>query len=350
MTQAIFDFRSDNTGAAAPQLIEAIAAANTGTAAGYGGDEWTAAVQARFSELFETKVRVFPVATGTAANALALASICPPFGAVYCSPNAHIDTSECNATSFFGGGIKLVPVAGPHGKMDPAVLSEALAGAGVGLSHKSQPTAVNLTQATDLGAVYRLDEIGALTAIARAHGLKVHMDGARFANAMARLGCTPAEATWKQGVDILSFGVTKNGGVMADAIVVFSPDVATHLAFHLRRAGQVWSKMRFASAQLIRYVEGGLWLDLARRANAAAARIAEELSGTPGIRLLAPVEANEIFADMTPAAMDVLEKEGIRFFRRGQRLARFVCRWDTTDAEIRALLGAMDRARAALPA
>jgi threonine aldolase len=348
MAQGIIDFRSDNTGAAAPQMIEAIAAANTGTAAGYGTDEWTAALQARFSDLFETKVRVFPVATGTAANALALASICPPFSAVYCSSIAHIETSEGNAAGFFGSGTKLVLLPGSHGKVDPSALGDALAGAGVGLTHKSQPAAVNLTQATDLGAVYRLDEIATVTAIARAHGLKVHMDGARFANAVARLGCTPAEATWKAGVDILSFGVTKNGGVLADAIVVFSPDVATQLPFHLRRAGQVWSKMRFASAQLIRYVEDGLWLDLARRSNAAAARIAEELSGIPGIRLLAPVEANEIFAEMTPAAMDVLEKEGIRFFRRGARMARFVCRWDTSDAEIRALVGAAGRVRAAV--
>lgn len=343
---SIIDFRSDNTGAAAPQMIEAIATANTGTATGYGGDDWTTALQQRFSDFFETKVRVFPVATGTAANALALASICPPFGAVYCSPIAHIETSEGNATGFFGSGTKLVHVEGPHGKMDPAKLSDALAGAGVGLTHKSQPAAINLTQATDLGAVYRLDEIRALTDIARVHGLKVHMDGARFANAMARLGCSPAEATWKVGVDILSFGVTKNGGVMADAIVVFSPDVAAQLAFHLRRAGQVWSKMRFASAQLMRYIEGGLWLDLARRSNAAAARIASTLAAEPSVRLLAPVEANEIFVEMVPAAMDALEREDIRFFRRGPRMARFVCRWDTTDAEIRALTDAIVRLRA----
>jgi threonine aldolase len=344
---SIIDFRSDNTGAAAPQIIEAIAAANTGTAAGYGGDEWTTALQQRFSDLFETKVRVFPVATGTAANALALASIVPPFGAVYCSPIAHIETSEGNATGFFGSGTKLVHVSGPHGKVDASALQEALAGAGVGLTHKSQPAAVNMTQATDLGAVYRLDEIRGVTDVALAHSLKVHMDGARFANAMARLGCTPAEATWKSGVDILSFGMTKNGGVMADAIVVFSPDVAQQLAFHLRRAGQVWSKMRFASAQLIRYVEDGLWLDLARRSNAAAARIAAGLEKEPGIRLLAPVEANEVFVELPAAAMDALEKDGLRFFRRGPRLARFVCRWDTTDAEIRALTGGIARLRAA---
>jgi threonine aldolase len=344
---SIIDFRSDNTGAAAPQIIEAIAAANAGTAAGYGTDEWTARLQERFADLFETKVRVFPVATGTAANALALASICPPFGAVYCSPIAHIETSEGNATGFFGSGTKLVHVGGPHGKVDASALQEALAGAGVGLTHKSQPAAVNLTQATDLGAVYRPEEIRGVTEVARAHGLRVHMDGARFANAVARLGCSPAEATWKAGIDILSFGMTKNGGVMADAIVVFSADVAQQLAFHLRRAGQVWSKMRFASAQLIRYVEDGLWLDLAARSNAAAARIGKALDAEADLRLLAPVEANEIFVEMAPAAMDALEKDGIRFFRRGPRMARFVCRWDTTDAEIRALTGAIARSRMA---
>jgi threonine aldolase len=344
---SIIDFRSDNTGAAAPQIIEAIAAANTATATGYGGDEWTAALQKSFSDLFETKVRVFPVATGTAANALALAAICPPFGAVYCSALAHIETSENNATGFFGSGTKLVHVDGPHGKVDASALQEVLAGAGVGQTHKSQPAAVNMTQATDLGAVYRLEEIRGVTEVARAHGLKVHMDGARFANAVARLGCTPAEATWKSGVDILSFGMTKNGGLLTDAIVVFSDQVAPQLAFHLRRAGQVWSKMRFASAQLIRYVEDGLWLDLARRSNGAASRIAAALEKEPGVRLVAPVEANEVFVEMPPAAMDALEKDGLRFFRRGPRLARFVCRWDTTDAEIQALTSGIVRSRAA---
>lgn len=344
---SIIDFRSDNTGAAAPQIIEAIAAANTGTAAGYGGDEWTAALQKSFSDLFETKVRVFPVATGTAANALALAALCPPFGAVYCSALAHIETSENNATGFFGSGTKLVHVGGPHGKVDASALQEVLAGAGVGQTHKSQPAAVNLTQATDLGAVYRLEEVRGVTEVARAHGLKVHMDGARFANAVARLGCTPAEATWKSGVDILSFGMTKNGGLLTDAIVVFSDQVAPQLAFHLRRAGQVWSKMRFASAQLIRYVEDGLWLDLARRSNGAAARIAAAVEKEPGVHLVAPVEANEVFVEMAPAAMDALEKDGLRFFRRGARLARFVCRWDTSDAEIRALTSGIARLRTA---
>ena len=221
------DFRSDNTGSAAPEIVAAIAAANGGTAAGYGGDRWLEEVQRRFAEVFETPrnapPRVFPVATGTAANALSLAALTPSWGAVYCSKAAHIETSEANATGFFSGGAKLALLDGEHGKIAPQALEQALASAGVGLAHKSQPAALSLTQATDLGAVYALDEIRALAAIARRYKLSVHMDGARLANALARLGCSPAELTWKAGVDVLSFGVTKNGGLLCDAIVRSTP-------------------------------------------------------------------------------------------------------------------------------
>src|SRR5690348_3920816 len=184
----MIDYRSDNTGSAAPEILEALVRANTGTALGYGADEWTARLQERFSDLFETRVRVFPVATGTAANALSLAAISPSWGLVYCSEAAHINTSEANAAGFFGGGLKLVPVAGEYGRIAPAALREVLAAIQPGAIHRGQPAAVNLTQASDLGAVYRLDDIRALTDAAKARGLRVHMDGARFANALARLG------------------------------------------------------------------------------------------------------------------------------------------------------------------
>jgi threonine aldolase len=347
MSEPRFDFRSDNTGAAAPEIVAALAAANNGTAAGYGNDVWTGRLQTRFSDLFETKVRVFPVATGTAANAITLAALSPSYGAVYCSANAHVDTSECNATAFFGGGTKLVPIPGPNGKVTADSLRAAIEGAGIGLAHKSQPAAVNVTQATDLGAVYGVDEVAAIGAVAKRHGLKVHMDGARFGNALARLGCAPADVTWKAGVDVLSFGATKNGGALTDAIVVFTPNVAEVLHFHLRRAGQVWSKMRFAAVQLLAYVEDDLWLRLARQANAAAARIAARVAMLPTMRLVAPVEANEIFLELPAEAMDALEREGVGFFRRGPTLARFVCRWDTTEAEIEALCGTLERHYAA---
>ena len=347
MTKSIVDFRSDNCGRAAPELIEALTAANIGSALGYGGDALTAALQTRLAEVFEAPVRVFPVPTGTAANAVALAASSTPFGAVYCSPEAHINTSECNATGFFGGGTKLVPIAGLHGKVSAAALQSAIATAGGGLAHKSQPAAVNLVQATDLGAVYSVDEVAAVSQVARAHGLKVHMDGARFANALARLGCTPAQATWRAGVDVLSLGVTKNGGLLADAIVVFTPDAAANIGFHLRRAGLVWSKMRFASAQIIAYVADDLWLRLARQANDAATRFAAQIEPIAGVTITAPVQANELFVDMAPAVLSCLEAEGFLFQRRGPRLARFVCRWDTSDSDIAALAGSIRRHAAA---
>jgi threonine aldolase len=346
----MIDFRSDNTGRAAPEILDALVRANSGTALGYGADEWTARLQQRFAELFETAVRVFPVATGTAANALSLAAASPSWGNVYCSAVAHINTAEANAAGFFGGGLKLVPVAGTDGKIDAAALSETLAATPPGQLHRGQPAVVNLTQATDLGAVYALDEVRALADIAKTRGLKVHMDGARFANALARLRCPPAELSWRAGVDILSFGATKNGGALCDAIVVFNPELADGLAVQLRRAGQVWSKMRFASAQLMAYVEDGLWLRLASASNAMAARIAAGIAGLPGLRLLAPVEANELFLDLPPGAMDALEADGFQFYRRSATLARFVCRFDLTEAEADALVASLRRHSGAAPA
>jgi len=337
----MIDFRSDNTGRAAPEILEALIRANHGTALGYGGDDYTATLQQRFSELFEIAVRVFPVATGTAANALALASLGPSWGNVYCSEVAHINTAEANATGFFGGGLKLVAVAGNHGKIGADALAETLAGIARGQIHRGQPAAVSLTQATDLGAVYSLDEIRAVAEVAKARGLKLHMDGARFANATARLDCSPAEPTWRAGIDIMSFGATKNGGALCDAIVVFAPEIADIVAVQLRRAGQVWSKMRFASAQLIAYVENGLWLEMARASNGIAARIAASLGDIPAARLLAPIEANEIFLELPDGTMEALERDGFQFYRRSRTLARFVCRFDTTEAEADALATAL---------
>ena len=339
----MIDFRSDNTGRAAPEILDALVRANSGTALGYGADEWTARLQERFGELFETRVRVFPVATGTAANALSLAAISPPWGLVYCSEMAHINTSEANAAGFFGGGLKLVPVAGNHGRISAEALAQTLAGIQPGAIHRGQPAAVNLTQASDLGAVYSLDDIRAVSDIAKARGLRVHMDGARFANALARLQCSPAEMSWRSGVDILSFGATKNGGALCDAIVVFKPELADGLAMQLRRAGQVWSKMRFAAAQLLAYVEDGLWLRLAQASNRAAARIAAGVAGLPGVRPIAPVEANELFLEMSSEVIDALEQGGFQFYRRSATLARFVCRFDVTDAEADALVAALRR-------
>ena len=339
----MIDYRSDNTGRAAPEILEALIEANSGTALGYGADDWTARLQDRFSDLFETRVRVFPVATGTAANALSLAALSPSWGVVFCSAAAHINTSEANAAGFFGGGLKLAPVAGRDGRVDADELARTLTAFPPGQLHRGVPAAVNVTQATDLGAVYRLDEVRAVAAIAKANGLKLHMDGARFANAVARLGCSPAELSWRSGVDVLSFGATKNGGALCDAIVVFDPAVADGLAVQLRRAGQVWSKMRFASAQLMAYIADGLWLRLAGQSNATAARIVAAIAGVPRLKLVAPVEANEIFLELPDGVMDALEADGFQFYRRSATLARFVCRFDVTDAEADALAAALRR-------
>ena len=328
------DFRSDNVATASPEILAAIADANRGTATAYGGDDMSRQLDARFSELFERAVRVFPVATGTAANALSLASITPPWGAVYCSEVAHVHTSEAGATEFFSGGAKLVPLPGDSFKISAGAFELALADAGVGQTHRSQPAAVTFTQATEYGTLYSPNELSALCSIARRHGVRIHMDGARFSNAVAALGTTPAEITWRLGADVMSFGATKNGALLCDAIVVFRPELAAELSFRLRRSGQVWSKMRFAAVQLLAYVEGGLWLRLAARANALAARLGSEISKLPVVRLVAPVEANEVFVELPERAIETLAGEGLLFHRRGRSVVRLVCRFDGTEQEI----------------
>lgn len=332
------EFRSDNCGRAAPELIEALIQANSGTTLGYGADDLTQSLSDKFSQIFEKKVSVFPIATGTAANALALASVTNGFDAVYCSPEAHIHTSECNSAGFFGQGLKVTTIDGLFGKVLPDALQKAIDQAGRGLAHKSQPSALNLVQATDMGAVYTVAEVSALGEIAKRNEMVVHMDGARFANAIATLGCTPAELTWKAGVDILSFGVTKNGGMLTDAIVVFNDQIAKQIGFHLRRAGMIWSKMRFASAQIHAYVDDDLWLRLARQSNAAATSIAQALDKMSGVEVVAPVQANEIFIETSSSVLDRLAELNVKYYRRGPTRGRFVSRWDTTDSECVSLI------------
>jgi len=327
------DFRSDNVGAAAAEILKAITAANDGPASSYGADELTALVQQRYSALFEREVFVFAVPTGTAANATCLAVSTPPWGAIFCHASAHAHTSECGATEFFSQGAKFVPVDGVDGKIDPIALAEATVQAGRGDAHRSQPATLSVTQATEWGTVYSAPELDALTAIAREQSMLVHMDGARFAAAVATLGLSPAEASWRRGVNILSFGVTKNGGLLCDAIVVFQPDLARTLSFRLRRSGYGWSKMRFASAQLLAYIEDGLWLRLAQRANLLAKRLAEGL-GQNGGRLAAPTEANEVFVQLPGEALAKLAHRNILVQPRGGGFVRFVCHFDLSDDDI----------------
>ena len=334
------NFMSDNVAGAAPEIMAAVQAANAGAAPSYGADPWTARVERRLEELFERPVTVFPVATGTAANALALSVMTPPWGAVYCHAESHINTDECGAPELYTGGAKLVTLPGAHAKLAPATLEAALAEAHPGFVHAVQPAALSLTQATEAGTSYTPAEVAALTEIARRHKLLVHMDGARFANAVAHLGCSPAEVTWKAGVDALSFGATKNGAMAAEAVVFFNRDLAETFGYRRKRAGHLLSKMRFVSAQLDAYLADGLWLKLAGHANAQAARLAEGLTALPGVSLRDPVEANELFVAMPDGIKDGLEARGFRFYRWDESVIRLVTAWNTDEADVDAFLAA----------
>ena len=336
MTAPLYDFRSDNVGGAAPEILEALLAANAGTAAPYGDDDHTRAMNERFAALFERPVRVFPLSSGTGSNSVALAALANPFGAIFCHETAHINVYECGAPEFFTGA-KLVALPGRDFKLEPEALEEALALAGRGNPTRVQPFALNLTQPTDFGTLYSTAEITALCAVAHRHGLHVHMDGARFANAVAALGCTPADLTWRAGVDVLSLGATKNGAINAEAVVVFDEALARDIPFRMKRGGQVLSKARFVSAQLARYVADGLWLERARRANALAADLAHRLAALPGVALVAPVEINMLFLRLPDAAVAALDRGPFRYYKLG-RDVRFVCRYDQEPAGIEALV------------
>lgn len=342
MTETLYDFRSDNVGGAAPEILEALVAANAGTAAPYGDDEYTRRMVERFSTVFERPVAVFPIATGTGANSIALAALANPYGSVYCHESSHINVYECGAPEFFTGA-KLVGLPGQDYRLSAAGLEDALALAGRGNSTRVQPFAVNITQPSDFGTLYSLDEIDALVDVARRHGLRVHMDGARFANAVAALGCSPADLTWRRGVDVLCLGATKNGAINAEALVVFDGTPAHAIPYLMKRGGQVLSKARFVSAQLERYLADDRWLDRARQANAHAAGLAARLASIPGVSLVAPVQVNMIFLRMPEAGIAALDRGPFRFYKLGNDI-RLVCRHDQETEGIDALVGAVEAA------
>lgn len=341
------NFASDNTAGIAAPILQAIADASTGFAGSYGGDRWTAALTERMAEVFEADVAVFPVASGTAANILSMASIARPWTGILCSHDAHIATDECGGAEMLTGGAKLYGVDGRHAKIDAAELTRRLETWPRGVPHHVQPAAISITQATEYGAVWAPEEVSSIGRIARAHDLRLHMDGARFANAIAALGSAPADVTWRAGVDILSFGATKNGAMAAEAVVVFDRALAEALPFQRMRTGHLLSKGRFLAAQLLAYLEGGLWLNLAGHANAMAARIGAAVEASPGARLAAPVEANEVFAFLGEAADRALKDAGCAYHhwtsgipdpanppRKGEVLARFVASFQTREEEV----------------
>jgi threonine aldolase len=307
------DFRSDNVAGAAPDILQAVIDANQGTVTSYGNDPYSARVEKRLSEIFEKPVKAFAVTTGTACNALALSALTPPYGAILCHEEAHIHLDECGAPELFTGGAKLVPVAGAGGKLAPDGVRHVLEQTLNGDLHRVQPAALSVTQTTEAGTCYRPAEIAALAEIVRGRKMKVHMDGARFANAVAHLGVAPAEVTWKAGVDVLSFGATKNGALGAEIVVFFDTALAEMFEVRRKRSGQLLSKMRFVSAQLEAYLKNDRWLELARHANAMATRLAQGLQRLPQVSLVHPVEANEVFAVLPPGVIAGLRAAGFNF-------------------------------------
>ena len=346
------NFRSDNVTGAHEAILKAIAAANTGPATPYGNDEATKRLQARFDQVFETETAIFPVATGTAANALSLAAAVPAWGAIYCHVESHVLLDECNAPEFYTGGARLAPLPGAHGKIAAKTLEAALTSAPLGVHH-AQPAAVTITQLSEAGTAYTPAEVKALAKIAHKRGLTLHMDGARFANALVGLGCSPAEITWRAGVDILSFGATKNGAIAAEAIIVFKKSLAESLGFRRKRAGHLFSKMRFLSAQLEAYLKGDLWLKNARHANAQAQAIAQDLSKIAGVRIVHPVAGNEVFAEMPAAMAGALEKAGFAFEpwasweggSAAKPMFRMVAAFSTDPKDVDALIAAARKAK-----
>ena len=328
-------FFSDNAAAVCPQVIEALSAVNRVDTA-YDGDQWSQRLDGAFSDLFGTPVEALWVATGTAANSLALAALCPPHGSILCHRDAHIQNDECGAPEFYTHGAKLLLAEGEGAKLTPDSVRALLATVRDDV-HQVQPAALSITNATEYGLVYTPDEVAALGELARERRLGFHMDGARFANAVARLGCAPADVTWRAGIDALSFGFVKNGGMSAEMLVFFNPELAAATLYRRKRAGHLLSKGRFLAAQVLAMLEDDVWLRNARAANASAARLAE----AAGRRLLLPVEANEVFLRVTPDEAAALRARGFDFYDWGPGEARLVTSWDSDPGQVDALADAI---------
>ena len=339
-------FASDNGSGVAPDIMAAILRANDGYARSYGADPIMDRVRSQIRSLFDApEAAVYLVATGTAANALAIALTCPPWGAVFAHDDAHAAVDECGAPEFFSGGAKMIGVAGDHAKMTPATLTAALSRIGQSGVHGVQRGMVSITNVTEAGTVYTPAEIAALTAIAKSAGLPCHLDGARFANAIVATGATPADMTWRAGIDILSFGGTKNGCMGVEAVVIFDPARAWEFELRRKRAGHLFSKHRYLSAQIEAYLTDDLWLRLATTANTMGARLATGISALNSARLLHPAQANILFPEFAPGTHDRAEAAGAIYYRwtadPGREAARLVASWSTTAADVDALLSAL---------
>lgn len=340
-------FASDNTSGAPPQVMQALLRANEGFARSYGGDDIMARVTAQVRALFDApEASVHLVATGTAANALALAALTDPWGAVFCHRHAHIAEDECGAPEFYTNGAKLVLIDGAHGRLTPDALTEALATTGASGVHGVQRGCLSLTNVTEAGTVYTPAEIAALTAIAKSHGLPCHLDGARFANALVATGASPADMTWRAGIDMLSFGGTKNGLLGVEAVVLFDPAKSWELELRRKRGGHLFSKHRFLSAQMEAYLQDGLWLRLAAQANAMGQRLAQGIAGLNHAALTHPSQANMVFANWEPGGHARLQAADavyydLRPLPDGRETARMVASWNTTEDHVDRFLAAL---------
>ena len=339
-------FTSDNASGAAPEIMAALQRANEGYARSYGADAIMDRVRAQLRTVFDApEAAVYLAATGTAANALSLALFCPPWGAIFAHPEAHIAVDECGAPEFYTNGAKLVTVDGAHGKMTPATLAQTLGRVGDSV-HSVQKGILSITNVTEAGTVYSPAEVAALTAVAKAHGLPCHLDGARFANALAATGATASEMTWKAGIDVVSFGGTKNGCLGVEAVVIFDAAKAWEFELRRKRGGHLFSKHRFLSAQMQAYLTDDLWMRLATHANAMASRLALGIARIPQTHLLHPAGANMLFPEWPEGTHDRAEARGANYYRwtapKGRESARLVASWSTTTAEVDGLLAAIN--------
>lgn len=336
-TLRIRQFASDNYAGICPEAWEALAEANTGHVPSYGDDPWTAQAADHVRDLFETRCEVFFTFNGTAANSLSLASMCQSYHSILCHETAHIETDECGAPEFFSNGTKVLLLDGVNGKVDPAGIERMVKKRAD--IHYPKPRAVSLTQSTELGTVYSVDEIKSVWAMCKKHGLKLHMDGARFSNAVVSLGVTPKEITWQAGVDVLCFGGTKNGMPVGEAVVFFNTELAKEFDYRCKQSGQLASKMRFLSAPWVGMLRGGAWLKRAGQANAMAALLEQELRVIPGVKLLFPRQANAVFVELPASQAEHLRSRGWRFYTFiGQGGCRFMCAWDTVEQDVKDLV------------
>jgi threonine aldolase len=336
------DFGSENTAPVHPAFVRAMIEANAGFATNFEAEAWTERALARLREFFDHDgLQAFTVTTGTAANAIALGAMVPPYGTILCHWDAHIETDECGAPEMMTFGARQVPLAGEHGKLSADALADHLQHARIGVVHSLQPAALSLTNLTEAGTAYAPDEVAVLTDIARRYKLAVHLDGARFANAAAATGATPAELTWKSGVDVITLGTTKSGSFGVETIVCFEPRLFKPLAFLRKRSGHLAPKTRFLAAQLQAYMDEDLWLRNARNANATAARLAAGLCTLDNVALVHPVQGNEVFVTMPETMAEGLDTAGVRFqrnWRPSPRHHRFVCSWATEPAQVDAVV------------